>query len=141
MVSRASFLIFFSATILLLPLAWHAAQFAVKTPAPFSRSAASTGRLPKTAASKPSAAPKASGLKEALVWVGATASMACTSSSAVASLLNGGAVCCGAEGDTKHCAPKHATAATINRHCAFDMATRTRTMRQLGKWAGKHQQA
>merc|ERR1719188_2283918 len=132
MVSRASFLIFFSATILLLPLAWHAAQFAVKTPAPFSRSAASAGRLPKTAASKPSAAPKASGLKERLVWVRVTASMVCTSSSALASLLTGGAVC-GAEGATKHCAPKKAAEATIRRHCAFDMATRTRTMGQQGE--------
>merc|ERR1719263_296241 len=120
-VTRASFLIFFSATMLLLPLAWQAAQLAVKTPAPFSISAASAGRLPNTATSKPSAAPNASGLKTLLVSVGAATPAACACNSATASPLARGAVC-GADGATKHCTPQRATEAAIRRHATFDMA-------------------
>ena len=58
---------FFSATMLLFPPAWQAVQLPLKMASPFSRSAAKAGRLPTTAASKPRAAPRASGLKAAVV--------------------------------------------------------------------------
>merc|ERR1719277_2114561 len=106
----ASFFSFFSGETVLLPPAWQAVQFPLKTLSPFSRSAAKTGRPPATAARSPSAAPKASGALQAEAC-GASACedavrrccCCCCCSDATALLASGELR--GAEGARKHCVP------------------------------------
>merc|ERR1719336_2091748 len=111
--SIASFLIFFSGTTLLLPPAWHAAQLPVKTLSPFSRSAASAGRPPSTAASSPSARPSATGLQ---------AAVAGAASDAVPAGSLGGAR--GVAGTTKHTAAHRAAATASSKHTVRAMVRR-----------------
>merc|ERR1719461_70984 len=100
--SSCSFLIFFSATTLLLPPAWQAAQFAPKMASPFSRSAANAGRLPATAARRPNARPKASGFHAACDEISCWALDAGWLTSPLLTLA--GAFCgtTGLDGPTKH---------------------------------------
>merc|ERR1719401_2851192 len=123
-VTNASFLIFFSTTMLLLPPLWQAAQLPVKTPSPFSKSAASAGRPLATATSNPRAAPSASGLNTLLDCVAAISSATASSCAwaALAPLMRGAG--CDALGATKHCTPTRASEAAATRQAHRDMVRR-----------------
>merc|ERR1719323_480430 len=118
--SSASLRSFFSGTTLLLPPAWHAAQLPRKTLSPFSRSAASAGRLDTTAARSPSAAPKASGLQESL-WRSPCRSMADGDATAPLAWRDPGDER-GTEGVTKHEAPYRAADAASKERVTRAMA-------------------
>merc|ERR1740121_2625396 len=104
--------------MLLFPFAWHAAQLPRKTLSPFSRSAASAGRLPRTATIRPRAAPTASGLHALVPAAGAASGMAG-----------------GFTGATKQHAPYRASEAAARRHAERNMAL-ARWLVDSG-WPGK----
>merc|ERR1719382_2159792 len=114
--SSSAFLIFFSGTMLLLPPAWHEAQFAWNTVSPFSKSAAMAGRPPATAASNPRAAPMANGFQDEAVSCGSACGSAAPTCCLNSALLKLGEVePCGVDGATKPCAPWMANEAKTMR--------------------------
>merc|ERR1719270_3018839 len=127
--SSCSFLIFFSATTLLLPPAWQAAQLAPKMASPFSRSAANVGRLPATAASRPSARPKASGFHAARDEISCWAVDAGWSTEPL--LTPAGAFCrtTGLDGPTKHHAAWTTKQAAAVAHTARIIGCNLKTLK------------
>merc|ERR1719145_241070 len=129
--SIAAFRSTFSATTLLFPFAWHAAQLPRKTLSPFSRSAASAGRLPRTA-------PTASGLHALVPAAGAASPSvahavldACWAASGMAG---------GFTGATKQHAPYRASEAAARRHAERNMAlARAGSLTQDGRESGRPQ--
>merc|ERR1719382_140812 len=135
--SNSAFLIFFSGTMLLLPPAWHDAQFAWKTVSPFSRSAAMAGRPPATAARRPNATPMARGFQEEAVSCGSACGRAAPNCCLSPALLTLGALAPWGGEEAKPCARWMANEAS-NMRSAYTMAAEVRCVEHARPRGTRH---